>query len=232
MVENIKTLRENTRIQYASEQGEIVRSGEREKQEILRDIQEVEMELSELENRSERVEKLRRKKVTTAVKRANDARRRAVTMNAKVAEIQAVTNAKVSSSKNKTKGMESMAMGQMELSSLIRERELLEAHSETLQSHLTLINNHQNSFQVKATEVEYQCSQSLGRRATLALENETNSKTRDDLEDLVLKLKLYTLGGINALKLGRPPHTTLPSKLVASLDNHERQCLDEIFLIG
>jgi hypothetical protein len=49
------------------------------------------------------------------------------------------------------------------------------------------------------------------------------------LEDLVLKLKLYTLGGANAIKSGRPPHTTIPAKLAASLNRHERQCLDEIF---
>jgi hypothetical protein len=52
---------------------------------------------------------------------------------------------------------------------------------------------------------------------------------RDSLEDLVLKLKLFTLGGAAAVKSGRPPHTTLPAKLAASLNRHERQCLDEIF---
>jgi hypothetical protein len=80
----------------------------KKKQEVLRELQEVEMELSEVDSRSERVEVLRKKKVASAVTRANDARRRAVMMNAKVAEIQAVNNAKVDASKAKAKGMESM----------------------------------------------------------------------------------------------------------------------------
>jgi hypothetical protein len=40
-------------------------------------------------------------------------------------------------------------MSQMQLSSLIRERELLEAHAETLTSHLELIKSEQQQHQIK-----------------------------------------------------------------------------------
>jgi len=81
----------------------------------------------------------------------------------------------------------------------------------------------------QATEAEYQCKVAGERATELRRSNEAKAGERDLLEALVLKLKLYTLGGASAVKSGRPPHTTLPPRLVATLDRHERQCLDDIF---
>lgn len=77
--------------------------------------------------------------------------------------------------------------------------------------------------------MEYQAESALRRGEELKESNAKGASERDHLEDLVLKLKLYTLGGVGAVKSGRPPHTTLPAKLAASLHSYERQCLDDIF---
>ena len=53
---------------------------------------------------------------------------------------------------------------------------------------------------LQAEEVEYQCSATIERAASLKESNAEMALARDGLEELVLKFKLYALGGAVAVK--------------------------------
>ena len=79
-------------------------------------------------------------------------------------------------------------------------------------------------------EAEYQWAEAKGRAADCKDRVESETHKRDQLEDLVLKLKLYILGGASSVGTMRAPAgKTLPRDLKRALDSHEQLALDEIF---
>ena len=79
-------------------------------------------------------------------------------------------------------------------------------------------------------EVEFQWAEARNKATESHDQNESTCGERDQLEDLVLKLKLYMLGGPAAVKAGKPnPSKNLPSALLRELDHSEAQAIEEIF---
>ena len=79
-------------------------------------------------------------------------------------------------------------------------------------------------------EVEFQWAEARNKATEFHDQNESTCGERDQLEDLVLKLKLYMLGGPSAVKAGKPnQNKSLSSALLRELDQHEHQALNEIF---
>ena len=86
-----------------------------------------------------------------------------------------------------------------------------------------------NARQDEVTEAEYQLATTKGKAAEYHDRIESMSYSRDSLEDLVLVLKLYALGGIQAVERGHADaHAALPRRLRDTLEDHEYDCLEEI----
>ncbi len=78
-------------------------------------------------------------------------------------------------------------------------------------------------------EAEYQLAATKGKAAEYHDRVETMSHERDGLEELVLAMKLYTLGGVAAVKAGHADaRAALPRRLRDTLEEHEYDCLQEI----
>mmetsp|Transcript_37615 Transcript_37615/g.102015 ORF Transcript_37615/g.102015 Transcript_37615/m.102015 type:complete len:724 (+) Transcript_37615:184-2355(+) len=117
-----------------------------------------------------------------------------------------------------------------QIDSVIREKDLVQAYVNSLQENLDNVQSNLEKKQRQVHEVEFQWAEARNKATESHDQNESTCGERDQLEDLVLKLKLYMLGGPAAVKAGKPnPSKNLPSALLRELDHSEAQAIEEIF---
>lgn len=227
-VKNHEIKQVETRAQRESELSFTMMEAESKRMKVVTATDKLDMKIEEVDQKIERENRRQRASLKRQFEKLDLARKDIGDLNTQLADMQnhSVTQANAAAAAPD----QSALLQQHQYLALSREKQLLVTYCETLQDNLDFVQRELDSKQNEVHEVEYQWAEARAKATDLHDRVETTVVQRDDLEELILKLKLYALGGASAVTSGQPPHNkSLPKELRRELSQHEVRALEEIF---